>query len=221
MRNKPPENNVTADERNEFVHREHVWRRTLRWPSWLLFFPPARPVSAPSHPELSGHGPGLPPHRTPRLSCPPCSPGRGCAGPGCGRPYRQLFHQLQETKRDVFTGCKITRTWCKCKNIRKTTRLAGEWFSKRSFCTHRGPLCPETELLHQTDLWRTLCLEPLASPQGWITRWASPEEETSAHDSFDEQTGEHCPHFVWDTFQAPIMLELKAAVFGIFVPSVA
>lgn len=87
------------------VHHAHVWKRTLRWPSWLLFSPPARPASALSHPELFWHGQVLPqlPMRPP--SCLPCCLGQGCAAPGYEMPYLQLFLQLAETKIDMQMVC--------------------------------------------------------------------------------------------------------------------
>lgn len=78
------------------VQRERVWRRTRRWPSWRRSCPPARPVSALSRPELSEHGRVPPRHPTPLPSCPPCPPGRGCAGPGSWRPSRKLFRRLRQ-----------------------------------------------------------------------------------------------------------------------------
>lgn len=97
LRNKATESK-RCWKKGECVHHEHVWRRSLRWPSWLPFFPPALPVSALSHPALSSHGPGLQPPRTRHSSCPPCFPGLECVGPGYGRLSLQPFHQLpQET----------------------------------------------------------------------------------------------------------------------------
>lgn len=75
-------------------HHVRVWRRSLRWTSWLLSSPPARLVSALSHPELSWPVPTLPPHLTRPPSCPPCHLDLGCAAPGCGKPSQQSPLQL-------------------------------------------------------------------------------------------------------------------------------
>ena len=108
---------------------------SLRWPSWLPFSPPVRPVSALSRPELSGRGPGLPQPQTLHPSCPPCPLGPGCAGPSYERPYLQLFHQLPKIGKEsnqchefanynrLFAPCCFRDTVLKLKKKSPETKI--------------------------------------------------------------------------------------------------
>lgn len=123
------ENNALGGKSNgRHVQRERVWRRTRRWPSWRRSCPPARPVSALSRPELSEHG-RVPPRRpTPLPSCPPCPPGRGCAGPGSWRPSRQLFRRLHQRHQ---TDIRV-RKKSELEKIRRRNKTKAVLHSQRS-----------------------------------------------------------------------------------------
>lgn len=140
-----------------YAHHAHVWRRTLRWPSWLLFSPPARPASALSHPELFWHGQDLPQLLMLPPSCLPCCLGQGCVAPGYETPYLQLFHQLAETEIDIADGVlknpfifQVNSNWLRELSLSERTPIM-QWSFKSEILTFILIIIHET---YNSEAWQ-------------------------------------------------------------------
>lgn len=191
---------LMGEKREKRIQKSTIWKKCVKpskkWQmrtSWaclekesaLAIIAAVRSSSSPSFCPLSSRAIRA---RARSPTTPDAAPFMPSILPGPGMCWARLREALpavvSPTTKDIRESCLMYQQVPTIPKINKIDNVDGRicvksqgWGKKRvNIWTYRDPLCPETEPHHQKGLWRNLCSEPLASPQGWITHWASPED---------------------------------------------